>query len=152
MDVPAIASATHPEHHHQAQPAASPAAARFFARLSLLACARFSALVGPGLPQCSTCLARAPAFPVTRPHLAQANGFGVVVGAAAGAREVLLRCLPLDVDRIDRNDTHVTPASSYVLYCEARTGLLRGIYIIYMVHGCIDRHPCIRYLVGTCAA
>ena len=87
MDVPASASATHPEHHHQAQPAASPAAARFFAaRLSLLACARLSALVGPGLPQCSTCLERAPAFPATRPHLAQASGFGVAVGAAAGAR------------------------------------------------------------------
>ena len=44
------------------------------------------------------------------------------------------------LDRNDRNDAHVTPASSYVLNCEARTGLLR---VIYMVHGCIDRHPCI---------
>ena len=51
-----------------------------------------------------------------------------------------VRKLDRKLDRNDRNDAHVTPASSYVLNCEALTGLLR---VIYMVHGCIDRHPCI---------
>ena len=63
---------------------------------------------------------------------------GQQVQHAFWAHELVPGCLhdityfrKLDVDRkldrIDRNDAHVTPASSYVLYCEARTGLLRGI-------------------------
>ena len=81
-------------------------------------------------------------------------------GESAGAARSPLRALDLEgtgftrlsshcfdvrkLDRNDRNDAHVTPASSYVLNCEARTGLLRVIYMVHlMVHGCIDRHPCI---------